>query len=101
MSDIDVLAAGCGLRRQSEGGDGGTGWADPERPGSRSSRIRSVFSRIAVMLRNTHFGGALSGIASNFFSQSMSCIFGAKRLASTPSPTSTAANTSAFFMGRS
>ncbi len=33
--------------------------------------IRSVFSRIAVTLRNIHFGGALSGIASNFFSQSI------------------------------
>jgi hypothetical protein len=29
-----------------------------------------VFSRIAVMFRNIHFGGALSGIASNAFSQS-------------------------------
>lgn len=29
---------------------------------SSSSRMRSVFSRIALMFRNIHFGGELSGI---------------------------------------
>ena len=60
-----------------------------------------MFSRMAVMLRNIHFGGALSGIASNLLSQSILAIFGPKSLASTPTPVSTAAATSIFFMSRS
>ena len=35
-----------------------------EAASSSSSRIRSVFARIAVMLLKIHFGGAVSGIAS-------------------------------------
>ena len=37
---------------------------------SSSSRIRSVLSRIALMLRNIHFGGAFSGIRSIIDSKS-------------------------------
>src|SRR2546421_5650714 len=64
---------------------------------SSSSRIRSVFSRIALTLLNIHFGGALSGKRSNVFSQSISCIFDAKRLASTTNTIGTVLNTRAFF----
>ncbi len=62
--------------------------------------MRSVFPRIAVMLRNIHFGGALSGIDSIFFSQSTFGIPGPKRLTSTPSPASTApaASTASTFL---
>ena len=59
-----------------------------------------MFSRMAVMLRNIHFGGALSGIASSFFSQSKLRIFGPRRLASAPSTASTAAIARTFFMNR-
>jgi len=53
------------------------------------------------MVRNIHFGGALPGIASSRFSQSMAGIFGPRRLASTPSTASAAAMASTFFMSRS
>ncbi len=62
--------------------------------------MRSVFSRIAVMLRNIHFGGALSGIDSIFFAQSM-CGIRPKCLASAPSPASAApaaSTASTFFI---
>ena len=52
--------------------------------------ICSVFSRIAVMFLNIHFGGALSGIDSNFFSQSIFPKSGATRFTSSPKPTRTA-----------
>ena len=57
-----------------------------------------MFSRIALMLMNIHFGGALSGMLSNRFSQSILCIFSAKRLATTTNPITTPVNTSTFFM---
>jgi hypothetical protein len=56
---------------------------------------------MAVMSRNIHFAGALPGIASSLFSQSMLSIFGPRRPASTPSTASTAATASTFFMSRS
>jgi len=65
------------------GGGVETGWADPERSDSNNRRIRSVFSRMAVTLRNIHFGGALSGNAAIRFSQSMFCTLEPRSL---PSP---------------
>ena len=43
--------------------------------------MRSLFSRIAVMLGNIHIGGAGYGIAAIRCSQSMRCILGANRFA--------------------
>jgi hypothetical protein len=57
-----------------------------------------VFYRMAVMLRNIHFGGALSGNEAIRFSQSMFCNREPKSLRSPASPTNTAASTKAFFM---
>jgi hypothetical protein len=56
---------------------------------------------MAVMVRNIHFGGALPGIASSRFSQSMAGIFGPRHLASTPSTASTAATATTFSMSPS
>jgi len=57
-----------------------------------------VFSRMAVTLRNIHFGGALSGNAAIRFSQSMFCILEPRSLPNAASPASTATSTRAFFM---
>ena len=59
--------------------------------------ICSVFSRIAVMFLNIHFGGALSGIDSNFFSQSIFPSPGARRFTTNPTAASTAPTMSTFF----
>ena len=56
------------IQGMCSGGGVETGWADPERSDSNNRRIRSVFSRMAVTLRNIHFGGALSGNAAIRFS---------------------------------
>ena len=59
--------------------------------------MRSLLSRIALMLVNIHFGGAVSGIAAMRYSQSMPCILGANRFASSAAPAMAAPMISAFF----
>ena len=60
--------------------------------------MRSVLLRMALMLLNIHLGGALSGIASNFFSQSIWPRSGAKRFTRMPAPTTTAMSNKSFFI---
>ena len=60
-----------------------------------------MFSWISVMLRNIHFGGALSGIAANRCSQSTSPRLGSKTLGQNPTPASSATVTMSFFMSSS
>jgi hypothetical protein len=48
--------------------------------------MRSVFSRIALMLRNIHLGGVSSGIRSIIFSKSNPRQLDANRLARTAPP---------------
>lgn len=59
-----------------------------------------MLSRIAVMFPNIHLGGALSGMAATFFSQSIRPAFGVRRFARKPRPHITAARISHFFTSR-
>jgi hypothetical protein len=57
---------------------------------SSSCRMRSVFSRIALMLRNINLGGAFSGIRSNSFPKSKPLERDARRLATNAAPVTAA-----------
>ena len=59
--------------------------------------MRSVLSWISEMLRNIHFGGALSGIEANRFSQSTFWNLGPKSLASNATPARAITATMSFF----
>ena len=64
---------------------------------SSSCRMRSVFSRIALMLRNINLGGAFSGIRSNSRPKSRPLERDARRLATTAAPVTAAPLISSFF----
>jgi hypothetical protein len=53
---------------------------------SSSCRMRSVFSRIALMLRNINLGGAFSGIRSNSRPKSRPLERDARRLTTNAAP---------------
>jgi len=77
------------------------GLSERGRSWSRSSRIRSVFSRMVVTLWNSHLGGELSGIRSNRSCQSMVDIFWPMRWTKTPSKMSRATTSSFPFISGS
>ncbi len=60
--------------------------------------MRSVFSRIAVMLRNIHFGGASSGIRAIQLSKSNPPLPDARRLATQAPPARAAPTITSFFV---
>jgi hypothetical protein len=64
---------------------------------SSSCRMRSVFSRIALMLRNINLGGAFSGIRSNSRPKSRPLERDARRLTTNAAPVTAAPLISSFF----
>jgi len=64
---------------------------------SSSARMRSVFPRIAVMFMNTHFGGAVSGIAAILSAKSTFRSLSASSLVINTPPATIAPTTTSFF----